>query len=76
MLSLNEAKIIANKNFPNGKIKKSAEYNGLYLFIIFSDLPEEEEMDPFYSVNKLTGEFKEFSIFSDDNIDYIIPLFK
>ena len=41
-----------------------------------SDLPEEEEMDPFYSVNKLTGEFKEFSIFSDDNIDYIVPLFK
>lgn len=67
---------IAKKALPNGKIQKYIEYNGLFVFQIFTDDPGEEEYDPFYSVNKETGEFREFSIITDGNIKKIVDLFE
>jgi hypothetical protein len=74
-LSLQDATKIVKKALPAGKIQKSVEYKGLYLFQVFTDDPFEEEMDPFYSVNKETGEFRDFSVITDGDITEIAALF-
>lgn len=76
-LSVNDAKKIAKKNYPDGKFKSVVLYNGLYVLKIFNDDPYEGQMDPFFSVNPKTGEFKEFSVVSG-NVDMkeLAKLFK
>ena len=76
MLSLDEAKAVVNKNLPGGAIQSSVDYNGLYLFMVFRLAPEESEMDPFFSVDKKTGAFKEFSVITDGNTDELLGLFE
>jgi len=75
MLNIREAMNIVKKNHPGGSIQTYVEYRNLYLFQVFNKLPGEEEMDPFFSVDKETGEFKEFSILTDATPNEIIPLF-
>ena len=75
MLSTKQAVQIAKKNYPSGKIEKIVEYNKVYLLMIFGGDPEEEEMDPFFSVDKETGEFQEFSILTDGDTGEIVSLF-
>lgn len=75
MLSANEATRVVKEYMPTGDIQKRIEYEGLYLFQIFTDRPGEEELDPFYSVNKETGEFRDFSIITDGNTEEILRLF-
>jgi hypothetical protein len=69
MFSVQEATEIVRKAIPNGKIQWQTDYQDLYLFQVFTDDPFEEEMDPFYSVNKETGEFRDFSILTDGNAE-------
>jgi len=76
MLDLKTATNVVIKNLPNGTIQCSVEYKDMYLFQVFGDDPGEEEVDPFYSVNKETGEFKEFSILTDGDIGEVVSLFK
>lgn len=76
MIKPDEATKIIKKNLPNGKIQKSVVYKDLYLFQVFRDAPGEEQVDPFYSVNQKTGEFKEFSIITDGNISEVNDLFE
>lgn len=76
MLSIHEATNIITQNLPNGRIQGVVSYNNLYLFQVFTDRPFEEEMDPFYSVDKDTGEFSDFSIIEDGDIDEITSLFE
>jgi len=76
MLDLKTATNVVIKNLPNGTIQCSVEYKDMYLFQVFGDAPGEEEVDPFYSVNKETGEFKEFSILTDGDIGEVVSLFK
>lgn len=75
MLSLSEAIRIVYENLPGGTIKKQIEYQNLYLFQVFRSMPFEEEWDPFFSVDKETGEFSDFSIIDDGNME-IIELFR
>lgn len=76
MLSVEQATMIVEKALPNGQIQAVVEYNDLYLFQVFTDRPFEEEFDPFYSVDKNTGAFSDFSIITDGNISEILPLFE
>lgn len=76
MLSTQEATNIITQNLPNGRIQGVVSYKNLYLFQVFTDRPFEEEMDPFYSVDKDTGEFSDFSIITDGDIDVITSLFE
>ena len=46
-----------------------------YIFKVFIDNGFEKEMDPFYSVNINTGEFRDFSILTDGDIGEITNLF-
>lgn len=75
MLSLEEATKKLLKVFPNGKIKASIEYRDLFVFQMFVFRPLETEWDPFYSVNKITGELRDFSVIEDGNIGEINALF-
>lgn len=74
-VSLQKAINIIKKNIPNGKIDASIRYRDLYLFKVFIDNGFEKDMDPFYSVNINTGEFRDFSILTDGNTGEIINLF-
>ena len=74
-VSLQKAINIIKKNIPNGKIDASIRYRDLYLFKVFIDNGFEKEMDPFYSVNINTGEFRDFSILTDGDIGEITNLF-
>lgn len=62
MLSLKNASDIVLGSIPNSKIHKSADIRDLYVFLMIIEDDEEMYMDPFYSVNKETGEFRDFSI--------------
>lgn len=76
MLDINEATKVIKKNIPDGKIQAMITYNDLYIFQVFTDRPFEEEMDPFYSVNQQTGEFRDFSIITDGDPAKVVSLFK
>lgn len=62
MLSLKDAEDIVLGSVPNSKIHKSAEIRNLYVFLMIIDDADEIFMDPFNSVDKETGEFRDFSI--------------
>lgn len=75
MHDLTAAEKIVRDNLPDGTIQKWVEYRGLYLFQVFNADPIEGTLDPFFSVNQQTGEFRDFSIITDGNIDEISALF-
>lgn len=75
MLSKSEAISIAKKAIPEGRVDTVVEYKDLYLLQIFEDRPGEEDMDPYYSVNRSSGEFRDFSIITDGDPSEIADLF-
>lgn len=75
MLNVNQAKTIVKNNIPNGKIQAVVVYGDLYIFQVFTDDELEGQMDPFYSVDIKTGEFRDFSIITDGDINILTELF-
>ncbi len=62
MLTLQEARnIVLAKLPPGSEIKGSTEEGDFFLFIAVNPDPFEGHLDPFYSVNKNTGAFIDFS---------------
>ena len=47
---------------PGSKFIKSATYGDFFIFQINGPDPLEGDLDPFFSVNKTTGKFSDFSI--------------
>lgn len=47
---------------PGSKFVKSATYGNFFIFHINGPDPLEGNLDPFFSVDKTTGEFSDFSI--------------
>lgn len=74
MLADTEARDILLKVLPEVSVKAWTKYGDLYLFRVQYPLDGEEDFDPFFSVNANTGEFREFSILEDGNIDEIAAL--
>lgn len=70
-----QATRIVQRNIPRAKIQATVFYKDSYLFQVFTDDPEEGEMDPFYSVNRNTGVFTDFSILTHENAKQIVDLF-
>lgn len=75
MLNKEQAIMIARKHIPEGRIEGIVDYEGVYILQIFSPDPLEGDWDPFYSVNKDTGEFSDYSVLTDGNINEIFHLF-
>lgn len=75
MVDIKTAEQIVKKAIPDGAIQAYIEYKGLYVFQVFTTDPGEEELDPFYSVNQKTGEFRDFSVLTDGNMRDISRLF-
>lgn len=75
MLNLKDAEVLIKKAIPGGKIQASVVYRNLYLFQVFTLNPGEETMDPFYSVNRQTGEVRDFSVLTDGDLSEITILF-
>jgi len=55
-------KIVWRYMAPGSKFVKSATYGNLFIFQINGPDPLEGDLDPFFSVDKTTGEFSDFSI--------------
>lgn len=75
MLDIEEATQIVKSYLPDGKIQVAVPYQNVYLFQVFGDDPLEGRMDPFFSVDKTTGEFRDFSVLTDGDISEIAQLF-
>lgn len=62
MISEKEAIFILKSNLPTGtKIISMVSYNDDFLFIAHRPDPLEGKFDPFFKVNKITGNFRDFS---------------
>lgn len=75
MLNGEQATQVVRLAIPNGRIQAMIKWNGLYLFQVFDDDPEEGEWDPFYSVDANTGDFSDFSILKDGPTAELTALF-
>lgn len=69
------AERIVKSYLPEGMIQAVVEYRDLFIFQVFHVDPEEGDQDPFFSVNKNTGEFRDFSIITDGDTTEIVNLF-
>ena len=76
MLDIEQATRIVNQNIPTGTVYKSVEHDNLFVFLVLTDDPEESGYDPFVSVNRDTGEFRDFSPFSSDHAKTVIGKFQ
>lgn len=77
MLNEKAAYIIVKRNLPGSSIKKVIKYRELFIFQVFVDSGlGEESLDPFYSVNRKTKEFKEYSIMLDGDLGEVTKLFE
>lgn len=65
MLNELEAMKIVRSAFPESRIEKPIDYRGIYLFQVFGTDPLEGDQDPFFSVDKQTGELRDFSVITD-----------
>lgn len=73
MLSEADAiKIVKDRFSEESVISQPVLYKGLYVFRIYSEVSDAGVLDPFFSVNRETGEFRDFSVITDvtDNTFY------
>ena len=72
-----EAKKIAEEKYPEGEIQRAAPFgDDLFVFVIFGEKDSiEREMDPYFSINRRTKEFKEFSILEETTPLEILDIF-
>jgi len=74
MLNIEEATKIVKLYLPDGDIQAVVPYRDVYLFQVFGSDPLEGQMDPFFSVHKITGKIRDFSILTDGDMSEIAPL--
>lgn len=75
MVSSQQATSIVKSEFPDGTIESYISYKNLFVFKVFTKDSQEGQMDPFFSVDKTTGELRDFSIITDGDITEITDLF-
>lgn len=65
MFNLIQAQTNLVKFYPQATIKVWTPYQNLYLFRVEHPSVEEKDYDPFFSVDKDTGEVRDFSVLTD-----------
>jgi hypothetical protein len=79
MLTSEQATQVIRKVFPDSDLDVAGpvDYQSVYLFrVIDTSDPLEGAWDPFFSVDKKTGEVRDFSIITDGDQGRIIELFE
>jgi hypothetical protein len=79
MLTSEQATKAIRQVFPDSDLDVTGpvDYQSVYLFrVIDTSDPIEGAWDPFFSVDKKTGEVRDFSIITDGNQGEIIQLFQ
>jgi hypothetical protein len=74
MLNKFQAQTLLENFYPEAMIKAWTVYQDFYLFRVEHPDPEEKDFDPFFSVDNLTGEVRDYSILTDGNISEIMKL--
>lgn len=70
MIEAEALKIAMKYMAPGSKFVKSATHGNFFIFHINGPDPVEGNLDPFFSVDKTTGKFSDFSI-ADGGLDLI-----
>jgi len=74
---MDDAEQIVEQNISYMSVKVGISYKNDYVFCLQDPSnPKSPMYDPFVSVDKNTGEFSDFSIFTDADPSEIIPLFQ
>jgi hypothetical protein len=74
MLSKEQAQSSVEETFPGVKVKAWTTYRKLFLFRVEHASELEKDWDPFFSVDPVTGETRDFSVITDGNIQEIAEL--
>lgn len=74
MINQDQAVLILKKHIPDAQIKKVVKFNNLYVFTAYYPDEYEGQMDPFYSVDCITGAFKNFPYLDPKYFDKIMNL--
>lgn len=74
MYNKEQALAVVRNLLPNTTIKKIVETSDRYIFQIFTTDEIEGELDPFYHFNKNNGEFSDFCLFEDPEVEAIAAL--
>jgi hypothetical protein len=67
MFNQSQAQTQLEKFYPEATIKEWTTYLDFYLFRVEHPDLEEKNWDPFFSVDNLTGEVRDFSVLTDIN---------
>jgi hypothetical protein len=71
-----QAKLAVENTYPWLKIVDCFKYKNLFLVRVEHPNPDEANYDPFFSVNSVTGEIKEFSILTDADPEALMQAFQ
>ena len=71
MLNRLQAQAQLVKAFPEETPKAWTVYQDLYLFRVEHPSAAEKNWDPFFSVDHITGEVRDFSVLTDGNLSEI-----
>lgn len=75
MHSLNDGITVVKGNFPNAVVKKYVEFKDKFYFLVDTN-EDESGWDPFFSFDRVTGEFRDFSIIVGENAREVAILFE
>jgi hypothetical protein len=65
MLNRLQAQVALEEFYPQATVKAWTEYKGLFLFRVEHPDPLEKDWDPFFSVDPVTEEVRDFSVLTD-----------
>jgi hypothetical protein len=71
MLNEAQAQVILRKTLPGYPVKAMIKYKDLFLFRVEHPDPLEKDWDPFFSVDPVTEEVRDFSVITDGNLSEI-----
>ena len=74
MLNEAQAQVTLRKALPGYPIKAMTKYRDLFLFRVEHPDPLEKDYDPFFSVDPVTEEVRDFSVITDGNLSEISKL--
>lgn len=76
MLNLRQSEKIVNEALPGWKIHSFVEHGNLFIFCIENPLDGETGLNPFFSVDRITGTFSEFAITIHPDFTEILNKFR